>query len=120
MATQTKKTVSKGGKSAAPGKVMTAKGTGAGAAVADRSKDAAKPAAKKPAPKAVAKPGKAAKPAAKPSAKTASAKAASPDKKKPSLVKRVARSVTATATGAVELAASVVGIGEKKSNPKKS
>lgn len=124
MATQTKKPAAKSsGKSPAAAKTAkttTVKAAGAGAALADRSKDAprtsTKPAAGKPATKTAPKPAKAAsKPAP---AKAAAAKSASPQKK-PSLVKRVARSVKATATGAVELAASVVGMGEKKSSAKK-
>lgn len=97
MAAKPKKT---GSKSATTGQ------TGAGAAAAERPKDAGKETFGKAAPKRVkaaapAKPEKAARTAAK-----------------PSIAKRVMRKVKETASGAVELAASVVGRGSSKAKAK--
>jgi hypothetical protein len=120
MATKAKKAVSK------TGKALESK-TGAGAAVAERSKDA-KPTFGKASPKTVkqAAPAKAAAPAAKPaaSAKTASKPTAKAAPKKasegPSMAKRVVRKVKEAASGAVAMAASVIGKDDKKPKTAKS
>jgi hypothetical protein len=92
MATTTKK--------AAPKKTAAARPkTGAGAAVAARSKDA-----KKTTAKAAPKAGKSAA-ASKPAAKTAKPKVSA----KPSVASRVIGKVKKTATGAVAMATSVIG-----------
>jgi hypothetical protein len=108
------------------GKALESK-TGAGAAVAERSKDAknafgkAAPKTVKPAtPAKAAAPAKAA-PAAKAAAKTEAKPAAKPKKaagEAPSMAKRVMRKVKETATGAVAMAASVIGKDEKKAKAK--
>ena len=102
-------------KKAAPKKSKaTESKTGAGPAVAARSKDASK-AFGKAAPKTV-KPAVAARSSAKPAKSAKSA----PDK--PSMAKRVIRKVTKTATGAVTgavaMAASVVGKSDKTAKAK--
>jgi large subunit ribosomal protein L23Ae len=85
--------------------------TGAGAAVAERSKDAAKkPTFGKAAPRKVTPAAKSAAPAEKPAAKSAKAPKTSSG---PSLATKIAHvatgAVVATAKGAASLAASVVG-----------
>ena len=102
MATTTKKAAPKRSKAAQPK-------TGAGAAVAERSKDAKKTFGKA-APKMVKSPA-----ASKPS-KTAKAKA--PAGSKPSMATRVMRKVKSTATGAVAMAASAIGKGSKPAKAK--
>ncbi len=100
-------------KKAAPkrsGKPAQAK-TGAGAAIAERSKDAKKPSFGTAAPKTVKAPAKAA-----PSAKTAPAKKSVSDK--PSMAARVMRKVKDTASVAVGMAASAIGRDGKE--PKKA
>ena len=82
--------------------------TGAGAAVAERSKDAKKTFGKA-APKTV-KPATASKPAKAPKAKAADGK--------PSMATRVMRKVKKTASGAVAMAASVIGKGSKPAKAK--
>lgn len=101
MATMKKKTAPR-----KSGKPLEAK-TGAGAAMAERSKDAKKPSFGTAAPKSVKAPVKTpakAMPAAKPS--TAAKKSASD---KPSMASRVIRKVKDTASGAVAMAASAIG-----------
>ena len=88
-------------KKSAPKKSSTASKPGAGAAVAERSKDADKKAFGKAAPKTV-------KPAAAAKSKTMKpAKKASEDG--PSIASRVIRKVKKTASGAVAMAGSVIG-----------
>lgn len=109
-------------KKAAPkkGKALESK-TGAGAAIAERSKDAKKPAFGKAAPKTVkptAQKSAAAKPA-KPAAPKAAAKPAnSAIAEGPSIATRVMRKVKNTASGAVAMAASVIGKDGGKSKAK--
>lgn len=115
MATKAKNTASK------TGKALESK-TGAGAAVAERSKDA-KQAFGKAAPKSV-KPAATAK--AAPAAKTAAPKSTSKPAAKqaeaesPSMAKRVIRRVKQTASDAVAMAASVIGKDDKKPKAAKS
>ena len=109
MATTKKKTAPRKGKS------VEAK-TGAGAAIAERSKDAKKPGFGKAAPKSVKSP------AAK-AGSPAKAKAASPAKTsadKPSMAARVIRRVKDTATIAVGMAAAAVGRDGKETRKAKT
>ena len=106
-------------KKAAPGKSgKTQAKSGAGAAIAERSKDAKKPTFGTAAPKSV----KAATPAKSPAKPAPAAKASTPAKKpagdKPSMAARVMRKVKDTATIAVGMAASAIGRDGKE--PKKA
>jgi hypothetical protein len=114
MATTTRKAPPK------KGKAIESK-TGAGAAIAERSKDSKKPTFGKAAPKTV-KPATPKSAAAKP-AKPAAAKAAAKPAKistaeEPSIATRVMRKVKNTASGAVAMAASVIGKDGGKSKAK--
>jgi hypothetical protein len=113
MATTTK------AKKAAPKKAAaTESKSGAGAAMAERSKDA-KASFGKAAPKTVKSPAAAKSPAAKSTAKPAKAAApAKTAKASPSLATRVMRKVKDTAEGAVTMAASVIGKGGPKEGAK--
>lgn len=127
MATKAKKApVSKG--------KATESKTGAGAAMAERSKDAkatfGKAAPKTVKPEAAAKPAASAKSSSEKSSTAKSTAAKSPSPKpaaktkapsdSPSIAKRVMRKVKETATGAVAMAASVIGKDEKKPRAAKS
>lgn len=112
MATTKKKTAPR------KGKPVETK-AGAGAAIAERSKDAKKPGFGKAAPKSVKSP--AAK-SSSPAKSASSAKSASPAKvsaEKPSMAARVMRRVKDTATIAVGMAASIVGRDGKESRKSK-
>ena len=110
MATTTKKAPPK------KGKAIESK-TGAGAAIAERSKDTKKPTFGKAAPKTV-------KPAAPKSAAAKTAKPAARQtcqiryRRGPSIATRVMRKVKNTASGAVAMAASVIGKDGGKSKAK--
>ena len=94
-------------KKAAPRKTKAApSSSGAATATAAKSKDAGKKTFGKAAPKTV-------KPAAGKTAKPARSAA-----EKPSVASRVMRRVTRTATGAVAMAASVIGKDGKAAKPK--
>jgi hypothetical protein len=114
MATTTKKASPKKGKAVEPK-------TGAGAAVAERPKDAKKPTFGKAAPKTVkpAAPKLVAAKLAKPAAAKASVKpATSATAEGSSIATRVMRKVKNTASGAVAMAASVIGKDGGKSKAK--
>jgi hypothetical protein len=101
MATTKKKTAPRKGKS-----VETK--SGAGAAIAERSKDA-KQSFGKAAPKRVKSPAAKASTAAKPSSPAKSASPAKASADKPSMAAQVMRRVKDTATIAVGMAAAIVG-----------
>ena len=102
MATMTKKAAPKKSKA-------TQSKTGAGPAIAERSKDAKKTFGKA-APKTVA--------SAAPSKSSKTTKAKAPASSKPSMATRVMRKVKSTATGAVAMAASAIGKGGKPAKAK--
>ncbi|MHA6687398.1 hypothetical protein [Mesorhizobium sp. A556] len=91
--------------------------TGAGAAIAERSRDAAKPAAfGKAAPRKVTPAQKSAAPAAKPASRSAKG---SKNSDNPSLATKIAQVATGAVVATAKLAASVVGKGgEGKSKTK--